>query len=219
MPALSAALLFAANVAARPGPGSAPGAAVSAVALGDRAPPYAAARRVGAWVYVAGQIARDPATGELRHAGDVRAQTRLVLDNLRAALATQGATLAEVVKVTVILHAAADMPLMNDIYRQYFDHAPLPVRTTVAGADLGAAPILIETDAVAFAEVRAAAQAVVGGESAGGAPPSWRSADFGAFAVEYPLDVAARHHARGPSLAARPERPREPGCARRAQPC
>ncbi|HUH30505.1 MAG TPA: RidA family protein [Rhodanobacter sp.] len=219
MPALSAALLFAANVAARPGPGSAPGAAVSTVALGDRAPPYAAARRVGAWVYVAGQIARDPATGELRHAGDVRAQTRLVLDNLRAALATQGATLAEVVKVTVILHAAADLSLMNDIYRQYFDHAPLPVRTTIAGADFGAAPILIEIDAVAFAEARAPAQAVVGGESAGGAPSSWRSAGFRPSAVEHPLAAEARHHAWGPSLVARSEWPRKPGCAWRDRRC
>jgi 2-iminobutanoate/2-iminopropanoate deaminase len=151
MPALLAVLSVTANVDARArGLVSPASVAAPTAATGVAAPPYAEARRIGSWVYVAGQIPRDPATGELRHAGDIRGQTRQVLDNLRAALATQGAGLADVVKVTVVLRSVIDMPAMNAIYRQYFDQLPLPARTTIPGADFGAAPILIEVDAVAF---------------------------------------------------------------------
>ncbi len=123
---------------------------VATIVAPTAAGPYAVTRRVGPWVFVAGQIPRDAATGEWRHVGDIDGQTRLVLDNLKAALAAQGARLGDVVKTTVLLHSAADMPAMNAAYRGYFSHNPLPVRTTVPGVDFGAAPILIEIDAIAF---------------------------------------------------------------------
>lgn len=122
----------------------------AAVATPTAAGPYAATRQVGPWVFVAGQIPRDAATGEWRHVGDIDGQTRLVLDNLKAALAAEGASLGDVVKTTVLLHSASDMPAMNAVYRSYFSQNPLPVRTTVPGVDFGTAPILIEIDAIAF---------------------------------------------------------------------
>jgi 2-iminobutanoate/2-iminopropanoate deaminase len=138
---------------ALPGCGSARGGAqalAEPVSAASPAGPYAVTRRVGAWVFVAGQIARDPGTGAWRYPGDIDGQTRLVLDNLKTALAAEGATMADVVKTTVLLHSAVDMPAMNAIYQSYFSQNPLPVRTTIPGVDFGAAPILIEIDAIAF---------------------------------------------------------------------
>ena len=123
---------------------------VAAAATAAAASPYAVTRRVGAWVFVSGQIPRDPATGQWRHGGDIDRQTRLVLDNLKAALAGEGVGLADVVKTTVLLRSATDMAAMNAVYQRYFTQQPLPVRTTIPGVDFGTAPILIEIDAIAF---------------------------------------------------------------------
>lgn len=112
--------------------------------------PYATTRRIGAWLFVAGQIPRDPDSGAWQHAGNIAGQTRSVLDNLTAALAAEGASLGDVVKTTVLLQSANDMSAMNAVYQRYFTQHPLPVRTTIPGADFGAAPMLIEIDAIAY---------------------------------------------------------------------
>lgn len=130
--------------------GVASGEKAAAAATAATASPYATTRRVGSWLFVAGQIPRDAVSGEWRHVGDIDGQTRLVLDNLSAALASEGAQLSDVVKTTVLLRNAADMAAMNAVYQSYFSQNPLPVRTTMPGVDFGAAPILIEIDAIAF---------------------------------------------------------------------
>jgi len=111
--------------------------------------PYAPVRCVAGWVYVSGQIAFDPASGQLSRSDDIRVQARLALGHLRSALASVGAMPSDVVKTTVLLRDAADMAAMNEVYREVFVAAPLPARTTIPGVDFGGAPIRIEIDAIA----------------------------------------------------------------------
>jgi 2-iminobutanoate/2-iminopropanoate deaminase len=95
---------------------------------------YSQAIATEAYVFASGQIALDPATGQLID-GDVRDQTRRALDNLAAVLAAAGSSLALVVKTTVFLTRMVDFVAMNDVYGEYFTQAP-PARSTVAVAEL-----------------------------------------------------------------------------------
>jgi 2-iminobutanoate/2-iminopropanoate deaminase len=104
----------------------------------DRAPkaigPYSQAIVAGEWILLSGQIPLDPATGQLVD-GDVGAQTRVVIENLRAVLAAAGATLDEVVKTTVYLADMSDFAAMNEVYAAAFI-APAPARSTIQAARL-----------------------------------------------------------------------------------
>ncbi len=83
----------------------------------------------GGMVYTAGQVALVPGRGEL--AGpDVQTQTRQVLENIRAILEAAGSNLQYVVKTTVFLKDMNDFAAMNDVYSEFFRHAP-PARSTV----------------------------------------------------------------------------------------
>jgi 2-iminobutanoate/2-iminopropanoate deaminase len=107
--------------------------------------PYSPAVRAGDFVYVSGQVPRDPRTGELA-GDDVATQTRQTLSNLQRVLEQAGASLADVVSVTVYLARADDWGAMNEVYAKVF-HQPFPSRTTV-GAELRG--ILVEISAVAY---------------------------------------------------------------------
>jgi len=85
----------------------------------------------GSLVFTAGQIPLNPATGELV-AGDIRAQTRQVLENLRAILESD---LSSVVKTTVFLRDLSDFAAMNEVFAEFFTGAP-PARSTVEVARL-----------------------------------------------------------------------------------
>ena len=85
-------------------------------------------------VFCSGQVALEPATGQLL-AGDVSAQTRLALDNLGAVLAAAGASFASIVKTTIFLVDMADFAAVNAIYGERFPSEP-PARSTVAVAAL-----------------------------------------------------------------------------------
>ena len=104
----------------------------------DRAPkaigPYSQAVVVDSWVFCSGQIALDPATGEVV-AGDVTAQTERVMKNLGAVLEAAGASLSTVVKTTVFLASMTDFAAMNEVYGRHFA-AHRPARSTVAAAGL-----------------------------------------------------------------------------------
>jgi 2-iminobutanoate/2-iminopropanoate deaminase len=96
--------------------------------------PYSQAIASGNLVFCAGQIPLDPESGNLI-AGDITAQTRRVLENIKAVLAAAGATLNDVVKSTVFLLDMQDFARMNAVYAEYFS-APFPARSTIQVARL-----------------------------------------------------------------------------------
>jgi len=104
--------------------------AKSAAAVG----PYNHAVRIGDLLFCAGQIPLDPATGNLV-AGDIKAQTTRVLENVRAILEDQKLSFANVVKSTVFLTNLADFAGMNDVYAKYFTR-DYPARSTIQVAAL-----------------------------------------------------------------------------------
>jgi 2-iminobutanoate/2-iminopropanoate deaminase len=99
--------------------------------------PYSQAVRVGDFVYTSGQIALDPATGQLVHGGIAEQATR-VLENLKAVLAAAGCDLSDVVKTTVFLKDMNDFAAMNQVYDSYFapEGVVAPARSTVEVARL-----------------------------------------------------------------------------------
>jgi 2-iminobutanoate/2-iminopropanoate deaminase len=118
----------------------------------DNAPkaigPYQQAIKANGFIYTAGQIPIDPKTANLVE-GDISAQTRQVLENLKAVLEAGGSALDRVVKATVFLKNMADFAPMNEVYAQYLGSAK-PARSTVAVAELPRGA-LIEIDLVALA--------------------------------------------------------------------
>ena len=116
----------------------------------DEAPaaigPYSQAVIAGNLLFTAGQIAIDPATGQVI-AGDVTVQTERVLRNLTAVLASAGASWPDVVKTTVYLQDMADFPKVNEVYGRMIGDAR-PARSTVQVAGLPRG-VLVEIDAVA----------------------------------------------------------------------
>jgi 2-iminobutanoate/2-iminopropanoate deaminase len=120
--------------------------------LGKDAPapvgPYSQAIVAGDFVFAAGQIPLDPATGKLVE-GDIAVQAERVLQNIRAVLAAAGTSLDRVVKSTVFLVDLADFPRMNEVYARHFTSDPKPARSTIQVAKLPAgAAIEIEVVAV-----------------------------------------------------------------------
>jgi 2-iminobutanoate/2-iminopropanoate deaminase len=115
----------------------------------DHAPaaigPYSQGVVVNGLLFTAGQIAIDPATGQVV-AGNVGAQTERVMANLAAVLATVDATWKHVVKTTVYLHDMADFPVVNEIYGRELGDAR-PARSTVQVSALPRG-VLVEIDAV-----------------------------------------------------------------------
>jgi len=93
--------------------------------------PYSQAIIAGGFVHCSGQIALDPATGELL-TGDISAQTERVLKNLAAVLAAAGSSLAKVVKVNVYLSDMGHFAAVNEVYGRYFSGDSPPARATVA---------------------------------------------------------------------------------------
>ncbi len=91
--------------------------------------PYSQAVEVDGWLYLSGQIALDPKTGELI-AGDFEAETHQVLKNLQAVLAAAGCTFADVVRTTIYLIDFGNFPRINELYGAAMgDHRP--ARTTI----------------------------------------------------------------------------------------
>ncbi|HXH07046.1 MAG TPA: RidA family protein [Vicinamibacterales bacterium] len=91
--------------------------------------PYSQAIRAGTLLFVSGQVPIDPATGALVD-GDIRAQTRRVLDNIGEILRAAGASYDAVVRATVFLADLDDFAAMNEVYAEYFP-PPAPARSTV----------------------------------------------------------------------------------------
>jgi len=96
--------------------------------------PYSQAVRAGQLLFLSGQVALDPATGQMVEGG-IAEQTRRVFENLAAVLAAAGRSFADVVRTTVFLADMNDFVAMNEIYGQYFKE-PYPARATVQVARL-----------------------------------------------------------------------------------
>jgi reactive intermediate/imine deaminase len=110
--------------------------------------PYSQAVRAGGLLFLSGQIALDPATGQLI-AGGVEAETKRVMENLAAILAAGGGSFRDVARSTIYLVDLAHFAAVNAVYASYFE-APYPARATVQVAALprGAQ---VEIDMVAVA--------------------------------------------------------------------
>lgn len=110
--------------------------------------PYSQAIRGGGFVFVSGQIAIEPATGNII-GGTAAEQTERVMENLKAILQAAGTEMEKVVKCTVFLKSMSDFASMNEVYGRYFPQAP-PARSTVEVARLPK-DVLVEIDVVALA--------------------------------------------------------------------
>ena len=108
--------------------------------------PYSQGVVTGNLLFTAGQIALDPATGQLV-AGDVTAQAERVIKNLTAVLESAGSGWPNVVKTTVYLMDMADFPRVNEVYGRMIGDAR-PARSTVQVSGLPRG-VLVEIDAVA----------------------------------------------------------------------
>lgn len=117
----------------------------------NRAPeaigPYSQAVRAGGFIFCSGQIAMVPVTGELI-SGDIGAQTKRVLENLKAVLEAAGADLSQVVKCTVYLDDMDDFAAMNEVYGRFFSKDP-PARAAVEVSRLPKG-VGVEIEAMAF---------------------------------------------------------------------
>lgn len=91
--------------------------------------PYSQSLRIGSIVAAAGQVGADPETGHLVGDGFAE-QTRQALENVRAVLAANGASMDDVIRVGVFLTDVGNFSAMNEIYGQAFSE-PRPARTTV----------------------------------------------------------------------------------------
>ncbi|MGA2625713.1 MAG: Rid family detoxifying hydrolase [Candidatus Bathyarchaeia archaeon] len=108
--------------------------------------PYSQATMVDGFLFVSGQGAIDPRSGQLI-GSDIEAQTRQTLTNVQNIVAASGLSLLEVVKVSIFLRNMNDFKKMNEVYKSFFTQNP-PSRTTVE-ANLPLPNMLIEIDAIA----------------------------------------------------------------------
>ncbi len=131
----AAALCGAALLSACAHPGGGELRAVSSPDAPKAIGPYSQAVRAGNVLYLAGQIPIHPKTGELLKDAPIEAQTRLVLDNLKAVLAADGMMMANVVSTTVYMKDLNDFAKMNEVYGTYFT-GTTPARATVQVARL-----------------------------------------------------------------------------------
>lgn len=118
----------------------------------DKAPkpigPYSQGIIENGFVFVSGQGAINPSTGQLER-GDARSETKRVFENLKAILEAAGSSMAKVVKCNVYLRDINDFAVMNEVYATYFE-PPYPARTTIQAGALPAG-IAVEIECVARA--------------------------------------------------------------------
>jgi 2-iminobutanoate/2-iminopropanoate deaminase len=112
--------------------------------------PYSQAVVYQGLAYLSGQIALDPATGQIVEGG-ISAQTQRVLENIQAVLEACGASLDSVLKTTVFLKDMGDFAAMNETYARYFANNP-PARSTVQAAKLPR-DVAVEIDVIAAVPV------------------------------------------------------------------
>jgi len=121
--------------------------AVSTTSAPKAIGPYSQAIKAHGFVFVSGQVAFDPATGNLI-TGGIEAQTERVLNNLTAILQAAGSSWEKVVKTTVFLKNMGEFAQMNEVYARFCKGAP-PARSTVEVARLPK-DVCVEIDVIAL---------------------------------------------------------------------
>lgn len=112
--------------------------------------PFSHATEMDNWVFITGQMPTYPGKPEAPVPEGIKAQTRLVMDNLRRVLEGMGLTLAQVMRVGAYLtHFEEDYETFNSLYRQYFEPARLPARTCI-GVTALARGARVEIDLIAY---------------------------------------------------------------------
>ena len=109
--------------------------------------PYSPAVRAGDFIFISGQVPVDPATQQ-PISGDIAAETRQTLNNIKVLLEGCGATLADVVKCGVYLGDGHDFAAMNAVYAEFFGEAK-PARATVV-TGFAVPGIRVEIEAIAY---------------------------------------------------------------------
>ncbi len=97
--------------------------------------PYNQAVLSGDTLYTSGQIAIDPETGNLE-IGDIKSETRLVMENLKAVLIAAEMNFENVIKTSIFISDMNNFSLINEVYAQYFDNETAPARETVEVSNL-----------------------------------------------------------------------------------
>jgi 2-iminobutanoate/2-iminopropanoate deaminase len=112
--------------------------------------PYSPAVRAGDFIFVAGQGPSDPVTNQMSF-GDIKHETRVVLNNVKRILEGCGASMADVVKCSVFLRDGKDFAAMNEVYAEFFGDEK-PARTTVE-AKFAVPEMKVEIDCIAYKPV------------------------------------------------------------------
>jgi 2-iminobutanoate/2-iminopropanoate deaminase len=108
--------------------------------------PYSKAVKANGFLFLSGVVS---VGADGKHvAGDIKVQTKQVLENLKATVEAAGSSFADVVKVSVFLTNIADFAAMNEVYKTYFTGEP-PTRTTVAIKELSSPDFIVEIDLIA----------------------------------------------------------------------
>ncbi len=97
--------------------------------------PYNQAVLSGDMLYTSGQIAINPETGKLE-IGDIRRETKLVMENLKAVLEAADMTFENVIKTTIFISDMLNFTLINEVYGEYFKDETAPARETVEVSNL-----------------------------------------------------------------------------------
>jgi 2-iminobutanoate/2-iminopropanoate deaminase len=115
----------------------------------DNAPkaigPYSQATEANGTIYISGQLPIDPKTGDMPE--DIKSQTKQALENTKAILESQGLSMENIVKATVLLDNIDDFGAMNEVYAEYFKINP-PARAAFEVANLPKAA-LVEIESIA----------------------------------------------------------------------
>lgn len=111
--------------------------------------PFSGATRVGNLIFVSGNLGTAPGSLELVEGG-IGPETRQTLENIQAVLERHGASLDDVVKVTVFMADISEWPAMNEVYREFFT-APYPARSAMGSSGL-AMNARVEIECIAAVE-------------------------------------------------------------------
>jgi len=113
--------------------------------------PYNQAIKAGNFIFCSGQIAINPKTNKVECLGNIKEETKQVLNNIRAVLNADGAEIDDVVKTTIFLTNLNNFQIVNEIYNDFFGGEKSPARACVEVSSLPKG-VMIEIDCVAFVD-------------------------------------------------------------------